>query len=166
MIMNMVKVETQWIGPNGQNQENNAIVMSANVAGIYTENVHNSARDFGRRVELHKLNNTASAQCVYDSRGDIWRVITYTEVPEVKPTHITRWTFPVRGNNPQILSDEDVNVHQLAGSLRYIKGLGDDRCTVNSFTLPDDSDVVVVYDTRGILWEVWHIDSNMKPVAV
>jgi len=75
----MVKIETHWIGTNGEPQSVTTAELTVKGASFYAENVNDSARDFQRRAELFDLDGTSSVQCVYDDQGNIWRAIIYTE---------------------------------------------------------------------------------------
>jgi hypothetical protein len=75
--------------------------------------------------------------------------------------HITRWYFPVRSDieSPYIMREADVNENQLNGSLDYVNGLRENGSRVEFFTLPDETDVIAVYDPRGSIWETWLINT-------
>ncbi len=75
----MVKVETHWIGTDGESQAVTNAELTVKGASFYAENVNDSARDFARRSELFDLDGSSSVQCVYDDHGNIWRAIVYTE---------------------------------------------------------------------------------------
>ncbi len=76
----MVKVETHWIGTFGESQSVTTSELTDNGAAFYAENVNDSARDFGRRVEIFQTGPQSSVQCVYDSEGNIWRAIEYRQI--------------------------------------------------------------------------------------
>ncbi len=76
--MIMVKIETHWIGTDGETQSVTKSDLTDTGAAFYAAEVDDSARDFGRRAELFQTGPNSSVQCVYDSDGNIWRAITYT----------------------------------------------------------------------------------------
>ena len=75
----MVKVETHWIGVNGETQSVTTAELSVKAASIRAERVNNDCRELARRCELFDLDGYSSVQVVYDDQGYVWRAIVYTE---------------------------------------------------------------------------------------
>ncbi len=72
--------------------------------------------------------------------------------------NVTRWYFPVGNGAPHIMSKGILSEPQMTGSLDYVNGLRDRGSRVEFFTLPDETDVIAVYDPRGNIWETWMIE--------
>ena len=75
----MVKIETHWIGTDGETQSVTHAELSVKAASIYAERVNNDCRELQRRAEVFDLDGYSSVQCVYDDQGCVWRTIVYTE---------------------------------------------------------------------------------------
>lgn len=75
----MVKVETHWIGIDGETQSVTTAELSVKAASIYAERVNNDCRELNRRCELFDLDGYSSVQVVHDDQGYVWRAIVYTE---------------------------------------------------------------------------------------